>query len=70
MDPHNNLDPDHYFYDFNLTSHNANADQMEKVAERKRLAELALRADKKPKSRIVIRASRDHVDLSSTAIAS
>ena len=37
LDPKTKLEPDHYFYNFDLKSHNANAEQVENVAERKRI---------------------------------
>ena len=37
LEPNTYLDEDHYFYDFDLKAHNANAEQMEKLAEKKRI---------------------------------
>ena len=35
MEPKKYLDPDHYFYDFNLQSHNANAEQVEQLKKKR-----------------------------------
>ena len=37
LEPEKYLDEDHYFRNFDLKSHNANAEQLEKVAEAKRI---------------------------------
>ena len=37
MDPKSELDPDHYFHNFDLEAHNANAKQVIKIAEQKRI---------------------------------
>ena len=35
LDPKNQLDSDHYFYNFNLQIHNANADQVESLRQKR-----------------------------------
>ena len=50
-----NLDPDHYFYDFDLKEHNSHAEQHDKISEKRRLeAEDQMRQKRLP-PRVVIR---------------
>ncbi len=37
LEPNVHLDEDHFFYDFDLKAHNANAEQMINLAEKKRI---------------------------------
>ena len=55
LDPRNKLEPDHYFYNFDLKSHNANADQVDKVAERKRIESETTKSTGRRPARLVTR---------------
>lgn len=37
LEPEKHLNKEHYFWNFDLKSHNANAEQVEKVAEKNRI---------------------------------
>ena len=55
LEPEKFLDQDHYFWNFDLKSHNANAEQVEKVAERKRLEAEGPKLPKRRPAKLVTR---------------
>ena len=62
LEPEKYLDQDHYFWNFDLKSHNANAEQVEKVAERKRLAAEEPQLSKRRPAKLVTRIVKSRMD--------
>ena len=67
LEPEKYLDEDHFFWNFDLKSHNANAEQVEKVAERKRIENETPKISKRRPARLVTRVVKSRIDQISTA---
>ena len=67
IEPEKHLDEDHYFWNFDLKSHNANAEQVEKVAERKRIESETPKLSKCRPPRLVTRIVKCSMGQVSTA---